>query len=60
MPDDDRQWVLDAAKTVPGVLDAHHLVDPTAGNGLSIASFEDDVNLGAVRAAVAPTAEELG
>jgi hypothetical protein len=37
MPDDDRQWVIDAAKTVPGVLDAYHLVDPSTGNGLSIA-----------------------
>jgi hypothetical protein len=25
MPGDDRQWVIDAAKTVPGVLDAYHL-----------------------------------
>jgi hypothetical protein len=24
MPDDDRQWVIDAAKTVPGVRDAYH------------------------------------
>jgi len=28
VPDDDRQWVIDAAKTVSGVLDAYHLVDP--------------------------------
>ena len=27
MPTDDRQWVIDAAKTVPGVLGAYHLVD---------------------------------
>lgn len=24
MPDDDRQWVIDAAKAVPGVRDAYH------------------------------------
>ena len=41
MPQDDRQWVIDAAKSVPGVLDAYHLVDPATGNGLSIAFFED-------------------
>ena len=43
MPADDRQWVIDAAKTVPGVLDAYHLLDPETGNGLSIAFFEDGV-----------------
>jgi hypothetical protein len=45
MPVDDRQWVIDAAKTVPGVLDAYHLIDPATGNGLSIAFFEDDVDV---------------
>jgi hypothetical protein len=29
MPDDDRQWVIDAAKSVPGVRDAYHLIDRT-------------------------------
>ena len=37
MPGDDRQWVIDAAKSVDGVRDAYHLVDPATGNGLSIA-----------------------
>ena len=46
MPDDDRQWVIDAAKTVPGVLDAYHLIDPQTGDGLSIAFFEDTVRRG--------------
>ena len=45
MPEDDRQWVIDAAKTVPGVLDGYHLVDPITGNGLSIAFFDDDVDV---------------
>ena len=46
MPDDDRQWVIDAAKSVPGVLDAYHLVDPATGNGLSIAFFEEGTDPG--------------
>lgn len=60
MPDDDRQWVIDAAKTVPGVLDAYHLVDPSTGNGLSIALFDDDVEVLQVKAAIARKAEEIG
>ena len=60
MPDDDRQWVIDAAKTVPGVLDAYHLVDPATGNGLSIAFFEHDTDPAAVRAAIDKRGKELG
>ena len=52
MPDDDRQWVIDAAKMVPGVLGGYHLVDPATGNGLSIAFFEDTVDVAAVKAAI--------
>jgi hypothetical protein len=60
MPDDDRQWVIDAAKGVPGVLDAYHLVDPVTGNGLPIAFFEDGVDVADVKAAIARRAEEIG
>jgi len=60
MPRDDRQWVIDAAKSVPGVLDAYHLVDPETGNGLSIAFFEDDADISAVKAAISAKAEEIG
>lgn len=60
MPDDDRQWVIDAAKSVPGVLDAYHLVDADTGNGLSIAFFEDEVDVTEVKAAIAKRAEEIG
>jgi hypothetical protein len=60
MPQDDRQWVIDAAKSVPGVLDAYHLVDPDTGDGLSIALFEDGVDVTAVRAAISARAEEIG
>jgi hypothetical protein len=60
MPDDDRQWVIDAAKTVSGVRDAYHLVDPETGNGLSIAFFDDGVDVAEVKAAVARKAEQIG
>lgn len=60
MPDDDRQWVIDAAKTVPGVLDAYHLVDAATGNGMSIAFFDDDVDVTVVRSAIASKAQEIG
>ena len=60
MPHDDRQWVIDAAKSVPGVLDAYHLVEPETGNGLSIAFFEDDTDVDAVTSAIAQKASEIG
>jgi hypothetical protein len=60
MPQDDRQWVIDAAKSVPGVLEAYHLVDPETGNGLSVAFFEDDVDVSAVRGAISAKAEQIG
>ena len=60
MPDDDRQWVIDAAKTVPGVLNAYHLVDEATGNGLSIALFQDEVDVAQVKAAIAQEALEIG
>ena len=60
MPDDDRQWVIDAAKSVAGVRDAYHLVDPASGNGLSIAFFDDDVDIAEVKEVIASKAEEIG
>ncbi len=60
MPDDDRQWVIDAAKSVPGVLDAYHLLDPATGNGLSIAFFEDGTDPAAVKAAIGARADAIG
>jgi hypothetical protein len=59
-PDDDRQWVINAAKTVPGVLNAYHLLDEATGNGLSIAFFQDDVDVAQVKAAIAQEALEIG
>ncbi len=55
-----RPSVIDAAKSVPGVLDAYHLVDPKTGNGLSIAFFEDDVDVSTVKAAIAAKGQEIG
>lgn len=60
MPDDDRQWVIDAAKNVAGVLSAYHLLDPATGNGLSIAFFDDGVDVTQVKAAIAEKALEIG
>ncbi len=60
MPDDDRQWVIDAAKTVPGVLNAYHVVDEATGNGMSIAFFEDDVDVAEVKAAIGREATATG
>lgn len=60
MPQDDRQWVIDAAKSVPGVLDGYHLIDPETGDGLSIAFFEDDVDVSAVKAAIYAKGQEIG
>lgn len=60
MPEDDRQWVLDAARGVPGVIHGYHLVDPKTGNGLSIAFFEDTVDVAAVKAAIGEKAAEIG
>jgi hypothetical protein len=60
MPQDDRQWVIDAVKSVPGVLGSYHLVDPETGNGLSIAFFEDDVDGSAVKAAISAKGQEIG
>jgi hypothetical protein len=60
MPDDDRQWVIDAVKSVPGVVGSYHLVDPATGNGLSVAFFEDDVDAAAVKGALARRAEAIG
>jgi hypothetical protein len=42
-------------ETVPGVLHAYHLVDPSTGNGLSVSFFEDTV-----KAAIEKKASEIG
>lgn len=59
MPTDDRNWVVDAAATVPGV-SSYHLVDPNTGNGLSVAFFEDEQAASAAQAAIEKRAREIG
>jgi hypothetical protein len=48
------------SEIVPGVLNSYHVVDPSTGNGLSVAFFQDDVDLAAVRAAIEGRAAEIG
>ncbi|MET8471966.1 hypothetical protein ABZY90_21905 [Streptomyces sp. NPDC006422] len=60
MPTDDRDWVLEAAASVPGVHGSYHLVDPVTGNGLSVAFFEDEGAAQAARRAIEKRAEEIG
>ena len=60
MPTDDRDWVLEAAASVPGVHGAYHVVDPATGNGLSISFFEDEAAAQAARKAIEQRAAEIG
>jgi hypothetical protein len=60
MPTDDRGWVLDAARSVPGVRDAYHLVDRQTGNGMSIALFDDEQAMTAAQAAIEERAAAIG
>ncbi|MEH6374612.1 hypothetical protein V7793_09790 [Streptomyces sp. KLMMK] len=60
MPTDDRDWVLEATATVPGVHSTYHLIDPTTGNGLSVAFFEDEAAAQAAGRAIEQRAEEIG
>jgi hypothetical protein len=60
MPTDDRSWVLEAAKSVPGVRETFHLVDPETGNGLSVAFFDDREAISAAHAAIEQRARAIG
>lgn len=60
MPTDDRSWVLDAVKSVPGVPDTHPLVDPESGDGSSVAIDDSREAIGAAHAPVERRANELG
>lgn len=42
------------------MLDAYHLVDPVSGNGLSIAFFDDEVDVAEVKSAISKKADEIG
>jgi hypothetical protein len=60
MPTDDRDWVIEAAATVPGVRATYHLLDPATGNGLSIAVFDDDEAAAAAGDAIQRRAADIG
>jgi hypothetical protein len=60
MPTDDRSWVLEAAKSVPGVRETFHLVDPTTGNGLSVGLYDSQEAISLAHAAIERRAEEIG
>ncbi|HEY8113171.1 MAG TPA: hypothetical protein VII16_09935 [Actinomycetes bacterium] len=60
MPTDDRDWVVEAAASVPGVRATYHLLDPETGNGLSIAIFDDEDAAQAAGGAIRRRAEEIG
>jgi hypothetical protein len=47
-------------ETVRGVREAYHLVNPNTDNGLSIAFFDDEVDVAEVKRAIAAKAEEIG
>ena|SRR5947209_8565475 len=40
-PPDDRDWVIDALRTVPGVRAAYHALDRDSGAVLSISIYDD-------------------
>jgi hypothetical protein len=60
MPTDDRSWVLEAAKSVPGVRETFHLVDPETGNGLSVGFYDSREAITAASAAIEQRAREIG
>ena len=59
-PGDDRDWVIEALRTVPGVRAAYHAVDRETGALLSISVVEDVAAAEAARAAIARSAEARG
>jgi hypothetical protein len=58
MPTDDRSWVLEAARSVPGVRETYHLVDPETGNGLSVGFYDSREAISAAHAAIEQRARE--
>ena len=60
MPTDDRSWVLEAARSVPGVRETYHLVDPETGNGLSVGFYDSREAISAAHAAIEQRGREIG
>ena len=59
-PSDDRTWVLEALKGVPGVRCTSHLKDPERGTGLSISIFDAEEDIPAAVEAISARAREIG
>ncbi|MGH3217188.1 MAG: hypothetical protein ACRDPY_00410 [Streptosporangiaceae bacterium] len=59
-PAEDRQWEIDAAKTVEGVLNVYHLVNPFNGSGLTVLIMKTGTDLKKVKAAIEAKSEEVG
>jgi hypothetical protein len=60
MPPEDRQWEIDAAKTVEGVLSVYHLVNPFNGSGMTVVIMNSGTDAKAVKAAIDAKADEVG
>jgi hypothetical protein len=52
-PPDNREWVIDALRPVPGVRAACHVVDRETGALLSISIYDDETATEAAHAAIA-------
>jgi hypothetical protein len=59
-PAEDRQWEIDAAKTVEGVLNVYHLVNPFNGSGFTVLIMNTGTDYKKVKAAIDARAEEVG
>lgn len=59
-PSDDRAWVIEAVRTVPGVRATYHAADRETGAMLSISVFDDDAACAAAHAAIAREAARRG
>lgn len=59
-PNDDRDWVIEALGTVPGVRAAYHAIDRDTGAMLSISVFDDQDAADAGFAAIAASAAARG
>lgn len=59
-PADDRDWVIEAVRTVPGVRATYHAVDRETGALLAVSVFEDETAAQAAQAAIAGEAARRG
>jgi hypothetical protein len=60
MPAEDRQWEIDAALSVKGVLNVYHLVNPFNGSGMTLLLMESGTDAKDVQAAIDAKADEVG